>query len=541
MKTTDSNQQNNQSGRKSCGRTAVATATVMLAALLALGSCGSLPAPRYPAAEAFVLAELAALASDGDFDHVVVDFADAEETSRGISASGVQFESLTANIGFEMGRRVTGNNAPPDGRFVGSTEHLRLLGAGNVKLHSPSTVLGMHVVLTHEQALLHRWIAAGTEALLLVTGIDRSGRETGTVKAIPAISTPDSTRVADDWAWVDLALLGEVTELRLTFESPVADLPVILIDNFTLSSNFTADSDFFTIALLPTTAAYVETFPEILDSQLRYLASSHRTASGEPIVFVSHLGGIVANGGEESEWESVDDAMRVLDASVPYGIVPGISDLEDPEDPLLGSPFYLHYFPEDRRDASGRRSGVSEDGYSSYQVFDTPVGEVLALHLMVDSPPPTIEWAQQTLDMHRGVPTIVTTATYLDVLGGVVTRHVVPVLQTPDDSWEGVSAQALWEELIWPNPQVFMVACGDGSTETFQISWNRAEKPVVEMLSGYRLRPEGGEGYLRLLRFYPGRNELRVMTYSPWLDTYEQDADSFIRLPMDISGRLGLE
>jgi Domain of unknown function (DUF4465) len=519
----------------------VVTVAVMLAALLTLSSCGSLPVPQNPAAEAFVLAELASLASDGDFDYLVADFSDSRESSRGIDASGVRFESLTANIGFEVGRRVVGDNAPPDGRFVGSTEHLRLMGAGTVRVPSPSTVLGMHVVLTHEQALLHRWIESGTEAQLLVTGIDNRGRETGTIKAVPAISTPDLSRVADNWTWIDLSLLGEVTELRMTFESPVAALPVILIDNFTFSTDFTADSDFFTVALLPSTALYVESFPEILDSQLRYLASSYRSSSGEPIVFVSHLGNIVAHGSEESEWETADEAMRILDASVPYGIVPGLNDLEDLEDPLLGAPFYLHYFPADRVDASGRRSGVSEDGYSSYQVFDTPVGDVLALNLMVDSPPPTMEWAQQILDTYRGVPTMVTMATYLDVVGTMVTRHAAPLLTTPDDSWEGVSAQLLWEELIWHNPQVFMVACGDGSTESLQLSWNRAEQPVVEMLSGYRLRPEGGEGYLRLLRFYPRRNEMRVMTYSPWLNTYEQDADSWVRIPMDITGRLGLE
>ncbi len=539
MRNAVANRQGNGSAYRFVSRAAACGVTVLVVVGV-LSSCGTLPVPQNPSAEAFVAAELASLASEGEFDYSVVDFSEADETARTITDSGIRFESLTANIGFELGRRVVGDEAPPDGRFVGSTEHLRLLGAGMVRLPSSSTVLGMHVVLTQKEALLHRWIVAGTEAQLLITGIDRNGRETGTVKAIPAISTPDSTRVAEDWTWVDLSILGEVAGLELTFESPLTDLPVILLDNLTLSTNFSPDMDFFTIALLPSTSTYIESFPEILDSQVRYLASTRRGRDGEPIVFVSHLGGIVTNGAEESEWESADATMRVLDGVVPYGIVPGVSDLEDPEDPLLGSPFYLHYFPANRLQDANRRSGMSEDGYSSYQIIDTPVGEVLTFHLMVDSPPPTIEWAQQIIDEHRGLPTIVTTATYLDVHGQVVARHASPLLHGPDESWEGISAQALWEELFWPNPQVFMVACGNGSTETLQISWNRAELPVIEMLTGYADRREAGEGYLRLLRFYPGRNEMQAITYSPWLNTYEQDADSYFRVPLDIAGRLGL-
>ena len=346
-------------------RRAVARSVTVVAIVMFFGACGTLPVPQFPAAEAFVATELASLAANGAFDYAVVDFSEAEETPRTITDSGVQFESLAANIGFELGRRVVGDDAPPDGRFVGSTEHLRLLGAGTVRLPSPATVLGMHVVLTHEQALAHRWIHAGTEAQLLVTGIDRNGRETGTVKSITAISTADSARVAEHWTWVDLSILGEVAGLALTFESPLVDLPVILLDNLTLSTDFRPDVDFFTIALLPSTSTYIESFPNILDSQVRHLAATRTGRHDEPILFVSHLGGIVANGAEESEWESADAVMRVLDGVVPYGIVTGVSDLEDPEDPLLGSPFYLHYFPPDRLQDANRRSGTSEDGYSS--------------------------------------------------------------------------------------------------------------------------------------------------------------------------------
>ena len=321
----------------------------------------------------------------------------------------------------------------------------------------------------------------------------------------------------------------------------MTELPVLLIDNFTFSMNYKSDPDFFTIALLPDSSAYVADAPEILGAQARYLAEESRSRDGEPIVFVSHLGGLVPAEAEEEHWEIVDDAMKLLDRSVPYGVAPAISDFQEAEDPELGSPLYLEIFPPDRfRDQSGRFV-PSEDEYSSYRILDTPVGEVLSLHLVVDPSPDTLEWARNVLNRHRTLPTIVTTPSYLEVADGVPGRRLSKVLNNYDDTWQGVPAQTMWEELIWPNDQVFLVACGDGPSEALSIGWNGSEQPVIEMLAAYGDRPDGAEGYLRLLRVYPDRSELRVLTYSPWLDTYEQDADSFFRLPLDISGRLGLE
>ena len=194
---------------------------LILSLLVVLAGCRGLPVPTFPAAGAFVASELASLAPEGRFDHSVVDFSQAEETSRGVSASGVGFESFTGNIGFGIGVAVAGGQAPPGGRFVGSTEHLRLTGAGSIRLTSPATVLGMYVALTHDEALRHRWIASGEDARLLVSGADRNGNRTGTVKVTPAIGTRDGTYVSEEWMWVDLSILGTVSELEVTFESPI--------------------------------------------------------------------------------------------------------------------------------------------------------------------------------------------------------------------------------------------------------------------------------------------------------------------------------
>jgi hypothetical protein len=519
--------------------------TLLLAAVLSsamLASCGSLPEAELPAARGFVASELASLAPDGEYSYQIIDFTDAEDTRRGLESGATRFEASASNEGFALGRRITGDQAPPEGRFVGSTEHARLLGTGTIRLQTPATVLGMHVVLPAGQVRLHRGLTSRTQATLVVTGIDRGGHETGSVRFSPAFSTPASTRVTDEWSWVDLSVLGRVVELDMTFESPLAELPVILLDNLTTSEDFQPDTRFFSVAVLPSVRVSSGGASEPVREQLRFLAS-HGPRSNEHVYYVTHLGGMVADGWDEEQWEAADASFALLDRTVPWGTALAMSDLEDPEDPLMGSPRFLDYFGPERFADAPDWGGASEDGYSSYHLVQTPVGELLFLHLAVDAPDPTVEWAQSVLEEHRGIPTIVTTRTYL----GATARLTRPVLApAPGDEWPAVPAEELWNSLIWPSGQVFLViggpAPGEQSVfERLQLSRNRFEMPVFEMMLGVPDWAGAGDGYLRLLRFYPGRNELRTLTYSPSLDMYAVEQSRHFTVPLDISGRLGLD
>ena len=55
-------------------------------------------------------------------------------------------------------------------------------------------------------------------------------------------------------------------------------------------------------------------------------------------------------------------------------------------------------------------------------------------------------------------------------------------------------------------------------------------------MSDYQTRPNGGNGWLRIMQFSPSSNQISVKTYSPWLDQYETDADSQFAVPYDMSG-----
>ena len=51
---------------------------------------------------------------------------------------------------------------------------------------------------------------------------------------------------------------------------------------------------------------------------------------------------------------------------------------------------------------------------------------------------------------------------------------------------------------------------GDGVTD----------RKVYQMLADYQGGPEGGQGYLRLLKVNQNSNKISVETYSPYLDKY---------------------
>jgi hypothetical protein len=298
-------------------------------------------------------------------------------------------------------------------------------------------------------------------------------------------------------------------------------------------------SDYFTVVLLPDTQKYSESWPEIYLAQTQWIRDN---VAAENIVFVSHLGDIVENGaygpnGNIEEWLVADQAMMLLDHVVPWGIVIGNHDFDSWTDPHAGSLNYLQFFHPARFFDDPGWGGADADGYNTYRYFEGAGRRFLALHLIPDIPEPAITWAQSVIDAHPGVPTMISTHVYMKQNG----RTLFPYMDLYDPTWGGHSGEEIYQMLAVPNPQVFLVTCGHMPLELFQISPNSLGQDVLEMLADYQLREFGGQGFLRLLRFYPDEDRIDVLTYSPWLNEFETDADSQFSIAMDFLTRLGPE
>lgn len=58
---------------------------------------------------------------------------------------------------------------------------------------------------------------------------------------------------------------------------------------------------------------------------------------------------------------------------------------------------------------------------------------------------------------------------------------------------------------------------------------------VYSWMADYQSRSNGGDGWMRIMRFSPSTNTISVKTYSPTLNQYETDASSQFSVYYDMS------
>ena len=56
-----------------------------------------------------------------------------------------------------------------------------------------------------------------------------------------------------------------------------------------------------------------------------------------------------------------------------------------------------------------------------------------------------------------------------------------------------------------------------------------------QILADYQSRPNGGDGFLRLMRFTPENNEIEVKTYSPFKDEWLTRVHNQFTLPYSMT------
>lgn len=283
----------------------------------------------------------------------------------------------------------------------------------------------------------------------------------------------------------------------------------------------------FTVVVLPDTQYYTQKFPETFRRQTGWIRENARK---ENIAFVTHVGDVVENGGEfEAQWKVADEAMAALDGVVPWGVTIGNHDYDKPNDPAgVATVFPKHFGPSRFAGRPGFLE-ASPNGLNSLQQFSGGGREWLILHLEADVPDAAIHWAEEVLGKHPGPPAIVTTHIYLHDIQKART-------QKPYFRKDGNSGEDLWNKLVRKQPQIVLVLCGHfpKSGEWRQVSTNDAGRKVNEVLSDYQFRTNGGDGWMRLMRFDLAKSAVSVRTYSPTLDRFEMDEDSEFTVPLDL-------
>jgi len=286
--------------------------------------------------------------------------------------------------------------------------------------------------------------------------------------------------------------------------------------------------DAFTVVMLPDTQRYSMSRPDLFDAQTEWIKKSR---DGENIVFVTQVGDIVNDRSKiMSQWTVASNAMARLDGVVPWGVAIGNHDYDTDLLKEGIASTWLKYFGPERFQQYPWYGGAAPNGLNSYQLFSGGGIDFLILHLEVEVPDAAVAWAQEVLKQHPNRAAIVSTHAYLKGRDGIARnpKH--------DMRRGGNSGEAIWQKLIRDNPQIFLVLCGhEGRTDEYhQISTNSVGNQVVEILADYQKRTNGGDGFLRLIRFVPASRQIEVRTYSPALDKFETDENSQFVVPWEM-------
>ncbi|MDR1558020.1 MAG: metallophosphoesterase [Tannerellaceae bacterium] len=296
----------------------------------------------------------------------------------------------------------------------------------------------------------------------------------------------------------------------------------------------------FKLVLLPDTQNYSAAYPEIFKAQTEWIADNARE-----IAFVLHQGDITDNNIDE-QWQNARAALTVLDGKVPYTVVTGNHDIGDPNknSNIRKSELFNNYFPYEKYSQMKHFQGAFETGYMDnvYHTFRAGGTDWLILSLEFGPRNKVLDWAKEVIEKHPRHKIIINTHAYMysDNTRMSIHKNHFWVPQSyglgSDTGEDAVNdAEMMWEKLVSKYPNILLVFSGHvlHSGTGKLISQGVHGNKVYQMLANYQTGVEGsekgGNGFLRMLTIDTKKKEIRVQSYSPYIDSYKtEDSQEFV-------------
>ncbi len=314
-----------------------------------------------------------------------------------------------------------------------------------------------------------------------------------------------------------------------------------------LTQQLLPDSNEFTVIGMPDTQNYSEFYPDIYHRQTSWVVGTQHRLNTR---FVSHYGDVVNHGDRENEWANARSAMSILHTSnIPYSVTAGNHDITPSGS--AGTAYipqkYLENFGPQHFQSRDWYAGASPSGMSSAQKFSGGGRDFLHVNLVCDTPNDELAWAQGVINQNPHLPVMVTTHRYLqdaeDYTGGV---PIVPSGRYPGIWYgvegvyhpQGIQSNEFFENFVRTNKQVFMVNCGHFHEEYRQTSTNLYGGTVHEVLADYQDDPNGGDGFLRIMKFNPSQNRINVQSYSPTRNEFRTSDESQFTLNVNFNSHV---
>jgi hypothetical protein len=279
----------------------------------------------------------------------------------------------------------------------------------------------------------------------------------------------------------------------------------------------------FTLATLSDTQYSVESFPNTFKAQTAWLAAhapggAASDAFPNDVAFFAHQGDMLRRGYSDAQAAVADAALKNLDGVVPYTVSIGNHDYDNQFDDLdqhVSSANFTRWFGNDRYGAipNSGFGGASLDQRNRFHTFTAAGQEFLVLSIEWEASDASLAWAQSVINAHRQDPVILTTHEYLNGSG-----RTTSTLE-PNAGFN--SGEGIYQKLVKPNPQVFMVLSGHTGAIRSQTSLNNAGSSVYEIVADFEGRPNAGDGWMQLLHFDLAANTITGTNVSATLGSSE--------------------
>jgi hypothetical protein len=237
--------------------------------------------------------------------------------------------------------------------------------------------------------------------------------------------------------------------------------------------------------------------------------------AAQNIVFVTHLGDIVNTAGDTAQWTNADAAMDLLDTgNVFYSVGPGNHDLGG---------LYNTYFGISRFSGKSWYGGYyGSDNYNNYSLFSASGMDFILINLQYSPTAAMLGWADALLKANAN-------------RRGIVVSHSI---LTTNDTFTS-EGTAIFNALK-DNANLFLMLCGhmhsgpDGAA--YRSESGDDGHTIHIMLADYQDYPNGGDGYMRVLRFSPSEDKIYATTYSPYQNAYITTYPDQMEMGYDMAG-----
>jgi hypothetical protein len=129
-------------------------------------------------------------------------------------------------------------------------------------------------------------------------------------------------------------------------------------------------------------------------------------------------------------------------------------------------------------------------GTSSAQTFHAGGYQFLHIALEMGPSDDVLAWATAVINSRPGLPTILTTHDFLNTEGERSPNPIVDLKRI--DAAHHNSADDVFEKLIAPNDQIFLVLCGHQHAQSRRVDPNQHGNAVYQLLADYQARGQAG-------------------------------------------------